>query len=106
MLAPGEREKEAIKDDVPGRPDWLAVLKAHELDVLKAVTRGLSNKEIGRELGLAAVIIKLHVCSIFWEKWARRAAPMRLSSQRRRMWAESQVFPLLGLVVRGSRFWG
>ncbi len=71
MLALGEPEKETAKNDVPGQPDWLAVLTARELDVLKAVTRGLSNKEVGRELGLAEVTIKLHLRSIFRKIGAR-----------------------------------
>ena len=71
MLALDEPEKEAIKDDAPGRPEWLAVLTARELDVLKALTRGLSNKEVGRELGLAEVTIKLHLRSIFRKMGAR-----------------------------------
>jgi DNA-binding NarL/FixJ family response regulator len=71
MLAPDEPEKDAIKDDMHGQPAWLAVLTARELDVLKAVTRGLSNKEVGRELGLAEVTIKLHLRSIFRKMGAR-----------------------------------
>jgi two-component system, NarL family, nitrate/nitrite response regulator NarL len=71
MLAVGEPEKEAIQDDAPGRPDWLGILTARELDVLKALTRGLSNKEVGRELGLAEVTIKLHLRSIFRKMGAR-----------------------------------
>ncbi len=39
--------------------------------MLKAVTRGLSNKEVGRELGLAEVTIKLHLRSIFRKMGAR-----------------------------------
>ena len=71
MLALDAAEKEAIKSDLAGRPSWLAVLTARELDVLKAVTRGLSNKEVGRELGLAEVTIKLHLRSIFRKMGAR-----------------------------------
>ena len=32
-----------------------------ELDVLRRVSTGMSNKEIARELGLAEITIKLHV---------------------------------------------
>jgi DNA-binding NarL/FixJ family response regulator len=71
MLAVDEPEKGAIQDDAAGRPDWLAILTARELDVLKAITRGLSNKEVGRELGLAEVTIKLHLRSIFRKMGAR-----------------------------------
>jgi DNA-binding NarL/FixJ family response regulator len=71
MLALNGPEKSAIVNDLLGRPDWLTVLTARELDVLKAVTRGLSNKEVGRELGLAEVTIKLHLRSIFKKMGAR-----------------------------------
>ncbi len=71
MLALGEPGKGSIPDDAPDRPAWLAVLTARELDVLKAVTRGLSNKEVGRELGLAEVTVKLHLRSIFRKMGAR-----------------------------------
>ena len=69
MLALNEPEKDAL--DLPTRPAWLAVLTARELDVLKGVARGLSNKEVGRELGLAEVTIKLHLRSIFRKIGAR-----------------------------------
>lgn len=64
-------EKSSAGDNAPGRPQWLKVLTARELDVLKAVTRGLSNKEVGRELGLAEVTVKLHLRSIFKKMGAR-----------------------------------
>lgn len=71
MLAPSEPGKRAPDNDLLTRPDWLTGLTARELDVLKAVTRGLSNKEVGRELGLAEVTIKLHLRSIFRKMGAR-----------------------------------
>jgi DNA-binding NarL/FixJ family response regulator len=48
-----------------GAPAWLAALTPRESDVLRAVARGLSNKEIARELDLAEVTIKLHLSAIF-----------------------------------------
>jgi DNA-binding NarL/FixJ family response regulator len=71
MLAPSESGTSAADSDLLTRPDWLAGLTVRELDVLKAVTRGLSNKEVGRELGLAEVTIKLHLRSIFRKMGAR-----------------------------------
>lgn len=71
MLALNDPAKPAPDGGAAGRPDWLTVLTARELDVLKAVTRGLSNKEIGRELVLAEVTIKLHLRSIFRKLGAR-----------------------------------
>jgi DNA-binding NarL/FixJ family response regulator len=44
---------------------WLTALTPRESDVLRAVARGLSNKEIARELDLAEVTIKLHLSAIF-----------------------------------------
>lgn len=68
----------ATREDAQGSPDsapasapWLANLTARERDVLKGVTRGLANKEIARELGLAEVTIKLHLRSIFKKIGAR-----------------------------------
>ena len=71
MLAPSGDEKPAMDAPPPARPEWMSDLTARELDVLKAVTRGLSNKEVGRELGLAEVTIKLHLRSIFRKIGAR-----------------------------------
>jgi DNA-binding NarL/FixJ family response regulator len=48
-----------------GAPAWLAALTPRETDVLRATARGLSNKEIARELELAEVTIKLHLSAIF-----------------------------------------
>jgi two-component system nitrate/nitrite response regulator NarL len=41
---------------------------------LKGVTRGLSNKEIGRELTIAEVTVKLHLRSVFRKMGARSRA--------------------------------
>ena len=48
-----------------GAPSWQAQLTPRETDVLRAVARGISNKEIARELDLAEVTIKLHLSAIF-----------------------------------------
>jgi len=44
---------------------WYSLMSAREQQVLKLVTLGQSNKEIGRVLGLAEVTIKLHLRNIF-----------------------------------------
>jgi len=58
MLLPASGATEAS-------PAWLALLTPRETDVLRAAARGLSNKEIARELDLAEVTIKLHLSAIF-----------------------------------------
>jgi len=52
-------------------PVWLSTLTSRETDVLKLVARGLSNKEIGRELGLAEITVKLHLRNVFRKIGAR-----------------------------------
>jgi len=56
------------------QPKWPVSLTARELEVLKGVARGLSNKEIGRELNLAEVTIKLHLRSVFRKIGVRNRA--------------------------------
>jgi two-component system, NarL family, nitrate/nitrite response regulator NarL len=57
-----------------GAAPWLRLLTQRETEVLKGVTRGLSNKEIARELNLAEVTIKLHLRSVFRKIGARSRA--------------------------------
>lgn len=52
-------------------PEWLARLSPREREVLAAVARGISNKQIGRELNLAEVTVKLHLRAIFRKTGAR-----------------------------------
>lgn len=48
----------------PAAP-WISALTKRETEVLRLLTRGLSNKQIGQELELAEVTIKLHLRNIF-----------------------------------------
>jgi DNA-binding NarL/FixJ family response regulator len=52
-------------------PDWLPRLSPREREVLVAAARGISNKQIARELNLAEVTVKLHLSSIFRKTGAR-----------------------------------
>ena len=52
-------------------PTWLGTLTSRETDVLKLVARGLSNKEVGRELNLAEITVKLHLRNVFRKIGAR-----------------------------------
>ncbi len=51
--------------------NWLHGLTPREYQVALLVGRGLSNKEVGRELGVSPGTVKLHVHSIFQKLGAR-----------------------------------
>lgn len=46
------------------QPSPLASLSPREHEILRGITKGLSNKEIGRDLGIAETTVKIHVQSI------------------------------------------
>ncbi len=54
-----------------GGPEWFGRLSPREREVLAAVARGISNKQVGRELNLAEVTVKLHLRAIFRKTGAR-----------------------------------
>jgi len=53
---------------------WLALLSPREVQVLKGAARGISNKQIARELNLAEVTVKLHLRSVFRKTGVRNRA--------------------------------
>jgi len=55
----------------PGIPARLAQLTERELDVLRPVTRGLSNAEVAAEMVVAETTVKTHVARILTELGVR-----------------------------------
>ncbi len=45
----------------PAAPTPIATLSPREQDILRGIARGASNKEIGRDLGIAETTVKIHV---------------------------------------------
>ena len=45
--------------------EFLNTLTSKELDILKLVSKGFSNKKIGLELDIAEITVKKHVSSLF-----------------------------------------
>jgi DNA-binding NarL/FixJ family response regulator len=70
----GCNDDEPPRQFADGAVDWSSLLTLREQEVLKGVARGLSNKEIGRELNLAEVTVKLHLRSVFRKMGARGRA--------------------------------
>ena len=60
--------------------EWLKVLSPREREVALLVARGLTNKEVARELGLCDGTVKIHLHSIFQKLGAKsRYNLMRLN---------------------------
>ena len=58
---PGDLLRKAMAPAVGPRPDDMARLTPREREVLERVARGLTNKEIARELGIGPGTVKAHV---------------------------------------------
>ena len=60
-----ETDSKPGQDAAPRRGDRPNLLTERQVDVLRLLARGLSNKEIGRELSVAERTVKAHVTAIF-----------------------------------------
>ena len=58
-------ERQPVRSAPVASAAWISALTKRETDVLRLLTRGLSNKQIGRELDLAEVTIKLHLTNVY-----------------------------------------
>jgi DNA-binding NarL/FixJ family response regulator len=58
--------------ETPSNCGWSDLLSPREREVALLVSRGLSNKEIARELRLSDGTVKLHIHSIFLKLGTRR----------------------------------
>jgi len=71
LLFPENSESSQTESAAAESAPWVAMLTSRELDVLRGVMRGLPNKQIGRELELTEVTIKVHLRGIFRKIGAR-----------------------------------
>jgi len=65
MIAGEEVEGSVDENGAPAATGPIGTLTAREREVLKLLVAGLTNKEIGRELGIQEVTVKLHLRGIF-----------------------------------------
>jgi two-component system, LuxR family, response regulator FixJ len=68
----GSREETLLGPDFPGR-EWLTI---RERDVLERITRGASNKEAARDLGISPRTVEVHRARIMAKLSAKNAADL------------------------------
>jgi DNA-binding NarL/FixJ family response regulator len=83
------RERLATLVASQGTPEGEAHLTTRELDILKFLESGLSNKEIARQLGIEVATVKNHVHNILDKLHVHRRgeAAARMRGERRRLTA-------------------
>jgi DNA-binding CsgD family transcriptional regulator len=77
-------ECEVVSLEAPAR-SLLATqdtLSSRQQDVLKLIVQGMSNKEIGRALGLAEGTVKIHVAALFARLGVRRRSAVAVAGSR------------------------
>jgi two-component system nitrate/nitrite response regulator NarP len=62
--------------------EWSISLSPRECEVAQLIERGLSNKEIARELSLSVGTVKLHIHSIFLKLNIKKRQGLIFLSQR------------------------
>ena len=62
--ASGQGEATSASAPAPAGVSALDTLSPRERDILRGIARGASNKEIGRELGIAETTVKIHVQNV------------------------------------------
>jgi DNA-binding NarL/FixJ family response regulator len=68
-------ESNLTEPHCPAQPPFASLsLSAREQTILLLMSRGLSNKTIARELGVAPETVKSHAKRIFWKLTARSRA--------------------------------
>lgn len=76
-------EIKAVPQDKPETQDVFADLTAREEQILENVSRGLSNKEIGRELNITEKTVKHYVTNVLQKLQVRNRVEAALLAQKR-----------------------
>jgi DNA-binding NarL/FixJ family response regulator len=79
----------ADRSDRSARGDPAAILTDREREVLRLVGRGLSNKEIGRQLGISEKTVKAHLGAAFQRIGVRDRTQAALWAERNELLEES-----------------
>jgi DNA-binding NarL/FixJ family response regulator len=79
----------ADRSDRSARVDPAAILTDREREVLRLVGRGLSNKEIGRQLGISEKTVKAHLGAAFQRIGVRDRTQAALWAERNELLEES-----------------
>ena len=78
MKSEQDRDQEGSIDEPPADP--LSILSERQLQVLRLVARGLTNKQVASELGLSVYTVETHMKNIFAKlKVPNRGAAIRFA---------------------------